>query len=471
MKCLICSLFLLAYAGAGAAAERPDDFAYGSRLETDGSAALYEITLPAAVYQGVARPDLGDVRVFNGAGEVVPYAWRPHKTASAETPAAVTLTLFPLKAQAGTPVDGLSINVRRSPGGTASINVTASDARGGSGKRIIGYLVDLNELDHALRAIELDWQATPDGFAGKLRVDASDDLARWRTLVADAPLVSMEVAGQRLQQKRVELPPQKAKYLRLSWVSQSAGQPPPELASARGELAEKTVDAPREWTQIKAAKEEKPSEYVFDMRSHYPVDRVRFDLPEVNTIVQVEILARDKSELPWRAIARGVAYRLRQNGGEIASPELAIDATTDRYWLLQVDKRGGGLGPGAPGMQMGWVPHRLVFTARGAAPFQLAYGNREAKPAAYSIETVIPGYRDDAGAQIGVAKAGTQQIIGVRNAQALAQQELGGEARRQDAIDWKRWSLWGALVLGVVLLGAMAWRLARQIDTETKQRE
>lgn len=382
--------------------------------------------------------------------------------------APVTLALFPLKAEAGIPVDGLSISVRRSAGGMASVNVTTSDARGGSGKRIVGYLVDLNALDRALRAIEFDWPVTPDGFAGKLRVDASDDLARWRTLVADAPLVSVEVAGHRLQQKRVELPQQKTNYLRLSWVSPSTSRPPPELASARGALAEKTVDAPREWAQVEAAKVEKPGDYVFDLRSHYPVDRVRFELPESNTIVQVELLARDKADLPWRAVARGVAYRLRQDGGEITSPELAVGATADRYWLLRVDQRGGGLGRGAPGMQVGWVPHRLVFTARGAAPFQLAYGNREAKPTAYSIETMIPGYRDDAGPQIRAAKAGTQQTVSVRSVQALAQQELGGDARREDAIDWKRWSLWGALLLGVLVLGGMAWRLVRQLDSGKK---
>jgi hypothetical protein len=55
----------------------------------------------------------------------------------------------------------------------------------------------------------------------------------------------------------------------------------------------------------------------------------------------------------------------------------------------------------------------------------------------------------------------------VRNAQALAQQELGGEVRRHDAVDWKRLSLWAALIFGVLMLGAMAWRLARQIDPRT----
>ena len=189
-------------------------------------------------------------------------------------------------------------------------------------KRTVGYLVDLTALDRALRSIELEWQPVPDGFAGKLRVDASDDLGSWRTLVATAPLVNLEVAGQRLQQKRVELPQQKVKYLRLSWVPQGAGAAFPELASASGEPVEKTVEAAREWTQAEPARGEKPGEYLFDLRGHHPVDRVRLHLPEPNTVAQVELFTRDKSEQPWRSLARGVVYRLRRGEGEITSPEL-----------------------------------------------------------------------------------------------------------------------------------------------------
>ena len=466
MKMLIVIWLLLA-ASAAFAAERPADFAYGVTLEVDGKEALYEVTLPAAAYRGVVRADLADVRVFNGAGEVVPHAWRPRRTAGTEVVASVALTLFPLKAEAGAGVDGISIRVRRGTGGTSSVDVTSTSAgaRKGAEKRTVGYFVDLTALDHALRAIEFEWQPVPDGFAGKLRVDASDDLGSWRTLVAAAPLVNLEVAGQRLQQKRVELPQQKVKYLRLSWVQQATGAATPELASARGEPVEKTVEAAREWTQAEPAKGEKPGDYLFDLRGRHPVDRVRLHLPEPNTVAQVELLARDRSDTPWRAVTRGVAYRLRRDGDEIASPELSVGVTTDRYWLLRVDQRGGGVGSGAPKLEAGWVPHALVFAARGEPPFQLAYGNRDAKPAGYAIETLIPGYRDTSGPRIRAAKAGAQQTINVSGARALEQQELGGEARLKEVIDWKRWSLWGALVLGVLILGAMAWRLVRQLDS------
>lgn len=463
----IVSLLLLAGAGVAVAAERPADFAYGIAIDVSGNEALYEVTLPAVVYRGVVRPDLGDLRAFNGTGEVVPHAFRPHRTTRPDAPATVPLTLFPLKAQAGTSVDGLSISVRRSDRGVTSVDVRSVGPSGSAEKRIIGYLIDLSVLDRGLRSMELEWRPVADGFAGKLRVDASDDLAAWRTVVTGAPLVNLEVAGQRLQQKRVELPPQKVKYLRLSWVAPGVErQTLPELETARGELAEKTVEAPRAWTRIEAGKGEKPGEYVFDVRGHYPVDRVRFDLPEPNTVVQVQLLTRDKADQSWRQAARGVIYRLRQAGSEIASPDLATGTVSDRYWLLRVDQRGGGIGSGIPIMHAGFVPHALVFAARGEPPFQLVYGNREAKSAAYAIETLIPGYRDDASQQIRAAKTGSQQTVSVRTAEALAQQELGGEARRQDAIDWKRWSLWGALVLGVLILGVMAWRLLRQINSQ-----
>ena len=122
------------------------------------------------------------------------------------------------------------------------VTSTGAESKKGGEKSTVGYLADLTALDRALRAIEFEWQPVPDGFAGKLRIDASDDLGSWRALVAAAPLVNLEVAGQRLQQKRVELPQQKVKYLRFSWVAQGANTPRPELTTANAEPVEKAVE-------------------------------------------------------------------------------------------------------------------------------------------------------------------------------------------------------------------------------------
>ena len=462
MKAIVFIAFFLATSLA-TAAEKPADYAYGLKIEASGSEALYDVTLPPAVYQGVTRRDLGDVRVFNGAGEVVPHAWRPRRTEKADAGATVALTLFPLKGPAGANVGALAISVRRSANGAVSVDVKSGGAPAPV-QIIAGYLIDMSSQDRALRAVELDWKAT-EGFSGKLRIDASDDLASWRALVPGAPLLSLEVGGQRLQQKRVEVPQQKAKYLRLAWVNEGAKTPLPELIAASGELAEKYIEAAREWSKFSAAKGEKAGDYVFDVKGQFPMDRLRLELPEPNTIVQVEILARDKAEQPWRSVTRGVAYRLRQSGGEVASPDIAVGASSERWWMIRVDQRGGGLGSGVPALNAGWVPHQLVFAARGAPPFTLAYGNRGAQAGALPIESLIPGYRDDGGASVRSVKTGAKPTVNVQVTSAQPQKELGGEARLQEQIDWKRWSLWGVLGLGVLVLGAMAWRLVKQLGS------
>jgi hypothetical protein len=42
---------------------------------------------------------------------------------------------------------------------------------------------------------------------------------------------------------------------------------------------------------------------------------------------------------------------------------------------------------------------------------------------------------------------------------------LAGAARLRAQTDYKTWTLWGSLILGVLVLGLMAYRLARQIAT------
>ncbi len=155
----------------------------------------------------------------------------------------------------------------------------------------------------------------------------------------------------------------------------------------------------------------------------------------------------------------------------MVSPDLQVSVVSERWLMIRVDQRGGGLGSGMPALNAGWVPHQLVFAARGAPPFTLAYGNRGAQGGALPIESLIPGYRDDAGANVPSAKTGQQQVVNVRSAQSQPQKKLGGDARLEEQIDWKRWSLWGVLGIGVLVLGAMAWRLVKQLSATSTRRD
>jgi len=88
-----------------------------------------------------------------------------------------------------------------------------------------------------------------------------------------------------------------------------------------------------------------------------------------------------------------------------------------RYWLLRVEQNNGGIGSGVPQLQAGWQPHQLLFVTRGNAPFQIAYGNSEIKPAEFRMQNVLPKTGQD------------QSELKIQPAQTGAQITLGGTAR------------------------------------------
>jgi hypothetical protein len=445
-----------------AAAERPQDFAYGIPLAFDGREAFYQVEVPRAVYAGVVRADLGDVRVFNGAGEVVPHALRPRVMASRAAPAPAKAVLFPLHTDAPAGLDGLDLRVEKS-GSRTVVSLRTRDGKPAGGTKLVGYVADASGLDSPLRAVVLELPANADNVMTRVTLDASDDLRHWTTLASGASVLRLAAGGERLEQLRIEFPARKAKYLRLTWPGRSTAL---ELAGLAVEPGETVVEAPRQWHETPAAAvKDKPGEFEFDLGGQLPVDRLRVVLPQANTVAVVELSARAKPADPWRPVTTATVYRLNREGEELRSPDIAIGGTADRYWRVKIDQRGGGIGGGQPALAVGWVPHRLVFAARGAEPFQLAYGSRDAKPAAFGIATLVPGYKDEAALELRSAQPVAKfAAVAIGAAQTAAPQALGGAAATRERIDWKRWALWGSLVLGVAVLGLMAFRLGRQMS-------
>lgn len=440
-------------------AQSLQEFARNLVLKVDGKDALYEVELPAEAYESALRADLGDLRVFNGAGEVVPHAFRPRVTETTEKrqAAATSLALFPLYGDVAKGVEGSDFRFEKS-GDRIVVELKSHAGQAAPERKLIGYVADAAAIDKPVRALAFALPAGGKEVLARVRIEASDDLARW-SLVHDAQIVRLESGGQRLEQLRAEFPARRAKYLRVSWPGQKA---PLELAGIAAEPGESavTVEAPRHWKQVPGAGvKDKPGEYEFDLGGQFPIDRVRFALPQQNTVAQVETLVRARPADPWRSVGASVAYRLNRDGTELTSPDIAVATVTERYWLLRVDQRGGGLGSGQPLLNAGWVPHRLVFVARGEGPFRLAVGNRDAKPAGYAIETLVPGYKGDAALVVKRAA-----IDGVAPPLAVPPAQVRQQSW-QDVGDWKRWVLWGSLVLGVALLGVLAVRLSRQMAT------
>jgi Protein of unknown function (DUF3999) len=446
---MIRSVIALALVTNLAHAEVPSDYASGVNLVTEGTSAFYRLALPAEVYAGVAHSDLADMRLFNAEGMLVPFAWLPQPASLREKKPPAALPQFPLYVdrQHGD-VGGLALNIVRN-GGQTSISVATRDGEATEERLLGGYVLDASALEEPLMALAFALPAAGPPTM-HVRVDASDDLANWRTVVTDATLVNLEYAGRRLTRDRVEFPPTKAGYFRLSW---SPGRPAMEFTSVKGEFGDRAVEVPRQWREVICTPAPSAeSDFECDLGGPFPVDRVAVDLAQVNSVVPAQFFARASPKDPWQPLASAVFYRLQQPGGEISNAPLAIGAHGQRYWLVRIDPRSGGLGVDAPRASFGWQPQEVVFAARGAAPFVLAYGSRAATSGALPIATLVPGYDIAKGlpANIGVARQG-------------APVPLGGMQRMREPIDTKRWLLWASLVLAAMVLGWMAWRLSREM--------
>ena len=457
---LLGSWFALTAANAADQAQaelpaKPTDFAYAVPLQFEGQDALYQAALPLSIYQHTVRSDLGDLRVFNAQGEVVPHMLQLPARSNSE-PEISELVFFPLQGPANSGLDQLSVSIKRNIAGTL-IDIS-SNAKPTASAKLSGYLLDASALNQAIQALELEWAQGKENFVSSLHIESSDDLQHWTTITRNAPLASMQFGGHSLLQKRVELPAVHAKYLRLSWPST---QSPLLLSKITAEISGVAIEAPLGWQNSKGiAVTDKPGEYQFDLGAHLPIQRIRIALPQMNTLVQAALFSRANAEQSWQAVNNATLYKLNHAGQDINNPDLKLNSQ-HRYWLLRVAQNSGGLGEGLPEMQAGWQAHQLQFVTRGNPPFQLAYGNRESKPAVFDMQNLL--------------KLATQDEVelSIATAQTGAQITLGGEARVQPPappLPWKKWLLWAILSSAVLLLGVMAYSLLKKMERHEKNK-
>ncbi len=293
-------LFAVLTLGATAASASDlgrDDFGYGITLRVDGAAPTYRVAVPLHVYQHTVRSDLGDIRVMNGSGEIVPYALRHAAGVAQSRAAAKLLPLFPLRGTSTEPSASLKLRLQS---GNASIDIERP-AVGAAMTRINGYLLDARSVTEALSTLEINWASDAGDFSSRLQLEASDDLNTWRA-VADGPIINLHYAGQQFQQRRLDTPRVSARFFRLSWTDEP---PAIEITSVSVEPALAQQDVKRlTFSAPATAVTAEPGTYLVDLGANIPLDRVNLDLPQINTIATVSFEARNDATADWRQVSR-----------------------------------------------------------------------------------------------------------------------------------------------------------------------
>jgi hypothetical protein len=437
----------LMVAALGWAQEQLDDYAQQLPLELSGEGPWYRLDIPMALHFAAGHGDLRDLRVFNGEGQALAYALVAGQGESKDSQQEHDVKWFPLYAEDGDENAVPNLRVQRGTGGTL---IELLDEPAQESAVLRGWLLDASAVDDALVRLQLDWSGPQEGFQ-RFSIEASDDLQRWQPW-GTGQLARLSFASERVEQRQVELPGRKARYLRLLW--QSPKQAPQLTAASLRSQRTETAPAPLVWSQALAATRTANGEYHWQLPQALPLQRMQVELSQPNSLAPVRVSGRNEGKANWQPLAQGLLYRLPENGVEMSQDELALPGWPVQQLRVQVDERGGGLGRD-PQIKVALRASQLVFLQRGSPPYRLALGRANVQSAALPLTTLIPGYQPQRLQQLGSAE------VQLPAADALVQKQSAAPKQ-----DWKRWGLWLVLLLGVGLLAAMAFSVSRRPSTE-----
>lgn len=435
----------IALATIGAAhAQAPDEFRGLATLRVIGSGeGVHRAELPLEAYRH-ARKDLSDIRVFNGKGEPVPFAFAAPPPAEAPKREAIAVPLFPIRSAPGAAEGDVSLAVKAAKDGT--LIALRSRAASPKSARTVAWLADASAMREPYSSVLVDWDRKPGLEVARVNVEVGDDLKSWET-VATGTVVSLEHEGRKLSQTRLEMAPRKAKYLRIT--SRTDGF---ALTGLQLEIVKAAPEPGMHTLTVGGRTLDKPGEFAYDLQAAVPVARLQLLLPEANAVAPVSFLARDDEKSEWRAVTSATFHRLVRGGEEVRSAPISVAPYAARYWLARVDTKAGVI-PSPPRLEARWTPATIVFVTRGEGPFRLAFGHATAKAGALPIATLIPGYERGAETKL--------NEVAVTDPRERSEVEPFSWAGLWAKVGTQKGLLWAVLVGGVLFLAIMAWRIGK----------
>lgn len=415
----------------------------------DHPAAFVVLPLPASSFARSEMPALADLRLLDAQGQRVPFAFLP--PAPQPPVQAAPLRLFPLPPQregggdAGTAP--LTVEIDRAQ---VRVQPAAPTRRGrGRGEGVSpGWLVDLSPATAVVTALRFSWSG-PVTFAAPYTLETSDNLTDWQP-AGGGQLMSLQSDGGLLTQAEAPLPDRPARYVRLRWADPLEA---PVLTQALPVHAgpEAPADEPPAtliFSPTPALPGAPAGAVCFDLGGLLPVNRVDIDPGPAPRVLPLRLEGRSDAGQPWQAVAQGVSYRIERDGQRITSPALPVTGTW-RHLCVLPDERAGAAGALKLTVQV--HPPRLVFAQQGTAPYTLHVGAAGVNAGAMPASQLVPMLEAER-PRFGHATLGPWS----EDATAVI-----GRAAQQRKAMWQRGALWAVLLVGVGVLGAMVWRLAR----------
>jgi len=452
---------------------RLEDFAWSRPIDTRASGVIQVIDVPYALYLDSVEPGLADLRVFDADGQAVPHAVAEPARAEVDAPTVTPLPLY--RMPEGTapeevllPGSGYQVNVGHRAGRT-TVQLDALLAEASTRPPPLAYLVDTSDIEGEIVALEFDLAPMPEDYLTALRIDATDDLVKYRTLRRKAVVAQLAGADGSITQRRVPLSRVRAKYVRVTWPADegapvilgiSAVQQPPRPERARSRHRVSSMPG----VSGESTESPQPGVHVFDLGGFVPVDRLQVDLGSGRALVSAQVARASAADGPWRRVFHGYVYQLDRGSrtepdDDGRNPPIDVDGRRMRFYRVAFDAKGGGAGRPAPALEISWPTEQLYFVAQGRAPYTLAVGKAGAPSARFDAAQLFA-----IGGEAARAKGPTPATarLGKRAAmrgEAALEPEKESPARKI--------ALWGVLLTAVAIVAMMALRLIREMNAST----
>jgi len=450
---MVICLSASASASAQAADPAPTDFAYGLPMQPQAGKPVQTLRVPDAVYAHVTRADLGDIRIFNADDVAVPYALCPVGDLATQRRRRQNLPVFALRRASADGNSGSRVRIETAQGTRIQVLEPVTPETDNAGGDIGAYVIDARGVSGRIRAIQPQWQSAGGPSELQVRLQASNDLEHWRTIVANATLLRARGETGALTRSRIALPDGEYAYLRLE---PSDATRPPRIQQVIADVQSRMTEAAAVMVDAEATgRGSGEAVFRFDSRRSAPMQAAHVSLPASNMALGIALDSRAQDGAEWRQRWRGEVYELDGMKRPDGWTPIRFAPTRDRYWRLRVVRGAASLAGAKLGLRLEYQPRRLRFLAQGEAPFVLAYGSAAAAPGARDCDRLLSG----------LARNERERMTGdaVPAGPAVS---LGGDAALTAApepVPVRRYLLWAVLVAGVLLLAGLALALLRRV--------
>ena len=477
-------LLSLAACAASTGAQATDQLRdYAWRITVQPAAGgVARLPLPKEVYLHARTSSLADLRLFDANGKALAFAIGAPAVQSNTEQRELPVRVFPLTGASASSESLQNVEIRTASDGRL-LSVSVRSRPGAQADALQALILDLGRQDQHSRIAGLRFTLPGDigNYSAQVLLEVSDDLKQWDAIGTTTLNWLRNSDTQTLANDSMDFAPRSFRYARLSWQD---GQPLAFAGISAQAVSQASVAPPRASITLQGKAGKDASQWLYATPPAIPADSIGLQLDQPDTVLPVTLgVLRQAEQLTQRhrlyrhhgqtrpqqgsyidPLLNTTFYRISHagNGGkERVSGDLSMPVVQTTQWVLQ-----GGASSNlvkAPALRLGWTPETLFFLASGKPPYQLAFGNGKATPAATSLSQVAPGFQPT---ELLALPAAT---TGVLTAQTGA--PAAAPASADTARPWRLAALWGALLLGVAVLGFFAWRLLTQMKQEQEQEE